>query len=190
MSTADIITLQMVHSPQTHHILGAKELSWMKPSGILVNTSRGGLIDTKALVQTLKDRKIRVRASCTARLTLPARRHRCIRGRTIRSQEPVRGFDQRHVGLVLGEENAWTHLAFQIDTPYGLLRRRNYRDVVRGDGRQRVELAGRWGLSRPSCGQGTHRRYIMALHQPLTGCLGLIGSRLQYPRCAAALDMG
>ncbi|CAD6591460.1 MAG: hypothetical protein TREMPRED_000095 [Tremellales sp. Tagirdzhanova-0007] len=59
MSTADIITLQMVHSPQTHHILGAKELSWMKPSGILVNTSRGGLIDTKALVQTLKDRKIR-----------------------------------------------------------------------------------------------------------------------------------
>ena len=60
LSESDIITLQLVLSPSTRHILGAKELAHMKPTSILVNTSRGGLIDTQALVDILTQRKIRV----------------------------------------------------------------------------------------------------------------------------------
>jgi D-3-phosphoglycerate dehydrogenase len=38
----------------THHIIGAKELATLRPGAILVNVSRGGLIDEDALVAALK----------------------------------------------------------------------------------------------------------------------------------------
>ncbi|KAL7417024.1 D-isomer specific 2-hydroxyacid dehydrogenase [Mrakia frigida] len=59
LSSADVLTLQLVYSPSTRHIIGKKELSYIKPSAFLVNTSRGGLIDEDALVDALKEKKIR-----------------------------------------------------------------------------------------------------------------------------------
>ncbi len=56
---ADFVVLQVPYSPQTHHLIGAAELKLMKPSAILVNSTRGGVVDDAALVAALKDGTIR-----------------------------------------------------------------------------------------------------------------------------------
>ncbi|PWK65681.1 D-2-hydroxyacid dehydrogenase family protein [Aminobacter sp. AP02] len=53
LETADVVSLHMVLSETTRHMIGANELQKMKPTALLINTSRGGLIDTEALVAAL-----------------------------------------------------------------------------------------------------------------------------------------
>lgn len=60
LSSADILSIQMVLSERTRHIIGKEELSKMKSSAILINTSRGGLVDTGALVDALRKKTISV----------------------------------------------------------------------------------------------------------------------------------
>lgn len=55
---SDIISLHLPLLPDTHHIIGAKAIEKMKPGVMLINTSRGALIDTKALIAGLKSGKI------------------------------------------------------------------------------------------------------------------------------------
>jgi phosphoglycerate dehydrogenase-like enzyme len=55
---ADVVTLHLVLSDTTRGIIGARELGLMKPSALLVNTSRGPLIDEAALLQTLTHNRI------------------------------------------------------------------------------------------------------------------------------------
>lgn len=50
---ADVISLHAPLTDDTHHLINARRLAMMKPRTILVNTSRGGLIDTVALAQAL-----------------------------------------------------------------------------------------------------------------------------------------
>jgi len=57
-ATSDIITLHCPLTPQTHHMINAKVISQMKPGVMLINTSRGALIDTVAVVSALKSGKI------------------------------------------------------------------------------------------------------------------------------------
>ncbi len=52
---SDIISLHMPLIEQTHHLVNAERLKQMKDSAILINTSRGGLIDTKALAEGLNN---------------------------------------------------------------------------------------------------------------------------------------
>lgn len=56
--TSDFLTIHMVLGDATRGLVGATELAAMKPSAVIVNTSRGPLIDESALVAALKDRKI------------------------------------------------------------------------------------------------------------------------------------
>lgn len=56
---ADVVSLHMVLAESTRGLVGAAELEAMKPSAILVNTSRGGLVNEDALVDALRGRKIR-----------------------------------------------------------------------------------------------------------------------------------
>jgi gluconate 2-dehydrogenase len=56
---ADFVVLQVPYSPQTHHLIGADELKRMKPSAILINSTRGGVVDDAALVAALKDGTLR-----------------------------------------------------------------------------------------------------------------------------------
>ena len=49
----DFVSLHCVLNAETHHLLGAGELACLKPSAILVNVSRGALIDEAALVDTV-----------------------------------------------------------------------------------------------------------------------------------------
>jgi phosphoglycerate dehydrogenase-like enzyme len=58
LATADIVSLHIVAGPTTKGLLSAEEIALMKPSAILVNTSRSTLVDTNALVQALQNRKI------------------------------------------------------------------------------------------------------------------------------------
>jgi D-lactate dehydrogenase len=51
---ADIISLHCPLTPETHHIVNAGTLSRAKRGALLINTSRGGLIDTEAAVEALK----------------------------------------------------------------------------------------------------------------------------------------
>ena len=56
---SDFVVLQCPYSPETHHLIGAAELAKMKPSAILINSTRGGVVDDAALVAALKARAIR-----------------------------------------------------------------------------------------------------------------------------------
>ena len=55
---SDVVTLHLPLSPETRHYIGAKELALMKTSAILVNVSRGPVVDEKALVRALKSGRI------------------------------------------------------------------------------------------------------------------------------------
>jgi len=58
LRTADIVSLNLRLSEETYHLIGAKELALMKPSAVLVNTSRSGVIDQAALVDALQRKQI------------------------------------------------------------------------------------------------------------------------------------
>jgi D-3-phosphoglycerate dehydrogenase len=53
LPVADVVTLHAALTPQTRHLLGARELALLAPHAVLVNTARGGLIDEPALVDAL-----------------------------------------------------------------------------------------------------------------------------------------
>ena len=55
---ADVISLHSPLTPETFHMINEKNLALMKSDAVLINTGRGALIDTKALVNALKHRKI------------------------------------------------------------------------------------------------------------------------------------
>ena len=55
---ADVLTVHTVLSERTRGLIGARELSWMKSTAYLVNTSRGPIVDEAALVQALERRQI------------------------------------------------------------------------------------------------------------------------------------
>ncbi len=52
--TSDIISIHLVLSDRTRGLVGARELAWMKPTAYLVNTSRGPIVDEKALIKALR----------------------------------------------------------------------------------------------------------------------------------------
>ena len=58
LSGSDVVTLHLTLNAQTRHIIGAPQLQRMKRDAILVNTARGGLIDTQALIQALRRQQI------------------------------------------------------------------------------------------------------------------------------------
>ena len=58
MRISDFVSLNVPLNASTRHMIGAAELALMKPSAILVNTSRGPVIDEVALTRTLSEGKI------------------------------------------------------------------------------------------------------------------------------------
>lgn len=58
LSQSDIITLHCPLTPETHHIINLESLKQVRPGVMLVNTSRGALIDTEAVIAALKDGRI------------------------------------------------------------------------------------------------------------------------------------
>jgi glyoxylate reductase len=55
LAQSDYVSLHVNLTPETKHLMNAEKLSWMKPSAVLVNTSRGPVVDQKALYEALRD---------------------------------------------------------------------------------------------------------------------------------------
>ena len=53
LAEADVVTLHVPLKPETHHLIGQRELALMRPNGVLVNVSRGAVVDEAALVEAL-----------------------------------------------------------------------------------------------------------------------------------------
>ena len=56
---ADIITLHVPYTPETHYLINADAIAKMKEGVVIINTARGGIIDTSALLQGLTSGKIK-----------------------------------------------------------------------------------------------------------------------------------
>jgi len=59
LEQSDFVCLQVPLSAETHHLIGAAELAKMKPSAILINASRGPVVDEAALIEALRRGTIR-----------------------------------------------------------------------------------------------------------------------------------
>ncbi len=55
---ADFLSLHVPYTPGTAELIGARELSMMKPGAFLINTARGEVVDESALYETLRDKRI------------------------------------------------------------------------------------------------------------------------------------
>jgi D-3-phosphoglycerate dehydrogenase len=58
LATSDVVTLHVPETPQTHQLMGAKELTAMKPGSHLINASRGTVVDIEALCAVLESRHL------------------------------------------------------------------------------------------------------------------------------------
>ena len=81
LAQADFVVVMAPYSPATHHLIGAAEIAKMKPTAILVNSARGGVVDDAALVEALQGeahrrrgpRRLRGRADAERRATWACR---------------------------------------------------------------------------------------------------------------------
>jgi glyoxylate reductase len=55
---SDFISLHVAYNPETHHLLGERQLALMKPSAYVINTARGAVLDEAALVRALQTKRI------------------------------------------------------------------------------------------------------------------------------------
>jgi phosphoglycerate dehydrogenase-like enzyme len=58
LARADVITLHLALTKDTRHLINAERLALMKPTAFLINTARGGIVDTDALCQALQAKRI------------------------------------------------------------------------------------------------------------------------------------
>lgn len=72
LSTADVVSIHLVLSRRSRGLLGAAELAMMKPGAILVNTSRGPIVDEAALIDAVNQRRIRAALDVYDTEPLPA----------------------------------------------------------------------------------------------------------------------
>ena len=72
LAESDVVSLHLVLSERTRGIIGRSELQRMKPGAILVNTARGPLIDTPALVEALNARRLHAALDVYDEEPLPA----------------------------------------------------------------------------------------------------------------------
>lgn len=54
LGEADVVTIHVPLTLATHHLIGARELAWMRPTAFVINTARGPIVDEGALVDALK----------------------------------------------------------------------------------------------------------------------------------------
>ena len=116
-SRSDVLTIHLKLSTRSRNLVGGAELALMKPNALLVNTSRGPIIDESALVDALRSRSIGGAAlDVFDAEPLPA-------------EHPLRTFDN-----VL----ATPHIGYVADRPYTIF----YRDAVDAISRWLDEHAG------------------------------------------------
>lgn len=58
LGACDFVSIHAVLNPDSHHLIGERELAWMKPEAFLINVSRGAIVDEAALLTALKSGQI------------------------------------------------------------------------------------------------------------------------------------
>jgi lactate dehydrogenase-like 2-hydroxyacid dehydrogenase len=58
LADSDVVTLHCPLTPETHHLVDDAALTRMRPTALLVNTARGGIVDTDALVRALQEGRL------------------------------------------------------------------------------------------------------------------------------------
>ena len=58
LSSSDVVSVHVIKTPQTENLLSKEKLNLLKPNSILVNTSRGGVVDEEYLVELVNSKKI------------------------------------------------------------------------------------------------------------------------------------
>jgi glyoxylate reductase len=58
LAESDFVSIHAPLKPETRHLIGVRELALMKPTAFLVNTARGPIVDERALVRALEERRI------------------------------------------------------------------------------------------------------------------------------------
>ncbi len=58
LEMADVVSLSVPLTPETRHMIGERELKLMKPTSLLINTSRGPIVDQEVLIKALKEKWI------------------------------------------------------------------------------------------------------------------------------------
>ncbi|MFG2350945.1 hydroxyacid dehydrogenase [Streptomyces phaeochromogenes] len=58
LATSDIVTVHAPQTPETHHLIGRRELALMREGSVLINTARGALLDHDALVEELRANRL------------------------------------------------------------------------------------------------------------------------------------
>jgi len=58
MERSDVVSIHARLTDETHHLVGRRQIALMKPTAVLVNTARSGLVDEPALVEALVERRI------------------------------------------------------------------------------------------------------------------------------------
>lgn len=56
LKCSDVVTLHVPYMPATHHLINMQNIQLIKPGAVLINTARGGLIETQALVSALTNK--------------------------------------------------------------------------------------------------------------------------------------
>lgn len=58
LSASDIVSIHLVLSERTHHLIDRQALAWMSPAALLINTSRAAIVDQTALIEALEKGRI------------------------------------------------------------------------------------------------------------------------------------
>jgi D-3-phosphoglycerate dehydrogenase len=58
MRECDVVSLHVPETPQTEDMIGAQQIGWMKPESILINASRGSVVDIDALASALENKSL------------------------------------------------------------------------------------------------------------------------------------
>lgn len=69
---ADAVVVLLPLTPETRGLVGRDFLSWMKPGALLVNAGRGPVVDTEALLEALREGKVRAALDVTDPEPLPS----------------------------------------------------------------------------------------------------------------------
>ena len=106
---ADVVSIHTPLTAETTHLIGADQLALLKPTAVLVNTARGGIVDTEALVEALRDGRLHgAGIDVVVPEPLPA-------------DHPLTGFDN----VILTP-----HAAFYTEQSYTELKRRTAENAV------------------------------------------------------------
>lgn len=121
LGNADIVTLHVPYVPENHHLLNSDTLAKMKKGAFIVNTARGELIDTEALLEALKQGQI-----AGAGLDV-LEEERVLKD----EMELVKGIESIHALKTIIRDNVLIDMPRVIVTPHiAFFSREAYRDIL------------------------------------------------------------